>query len=141
MRENFPYKYPEVLPRVFQDILSYWKDLRRGQAEIPFTDDIRMTELSEHENDLIILDVFAKPQRYRFSIVGQNVTGVYRHDVAGIFLDELEPGPPFRLIHSQASAAVEMRTPTYYVGEGYARLLLPAWGDGHVSALLGKISS
>ena len=66
MNESFPYKFPEVLPRVFQDISSYWNDLCRGQAEMPFTDVINLTELSEEENDLIIL---AGPHCHRSNYV------------------------------------------------------------------------
>ena len=139
MNENYPFEPPEFLPPAFQEVLSYWKKLRRGQAKIPFSDDIKLSELLGREIDLILLDAFAKPQRYRFSIVGNNVFKAYGKDIAGIFLDELEPSPPFALIHSQASAAAELRAPTFYGDENYARLLLPAWGDGHVSALLGII--
>ena len=139
MKENFPYEQPELLSPALQEVLSSWKKLRRGQAKIPFSDDIKLSELLGRESDLVLLDAFAKPQRYRFSIVGKNVVKAYGKDVAGIYLDELEPSPPFALIHSQASATAEMRAQTFYADENYARLLLPAWGDGHVSALLGII--
>ncbi|MFT5509784.1 MAG: hypothetical protein ACI89J_002872 [Hyphomicrobiaceae bacterium] len=139
MNQKFPYEKPEILPPALQEVLSYWEKLRRGQETIPFSDDIKLSQYPKLEGELILLDVFAKPQRHRFSIVGKSVVKAYGKDVAGIFLDELEPGPPFTLIHSQASAAVEARMPNFYVGESYLRLLLPAWGDGHVSALLGII--
>ncbi len=141
MKENYPFEQPDVLPPALQEVLSYWKKLRRGQAKIPFSDDIALIHLPGRERDLFLLDVLAKPQRFRFSIVGERIAKAYGGDVPGVFLDELEPGPPFALIHSQASAATELREPTFYAAENYARLLLPAWGDGHVSALLGIIQT
>ena len=38
----------------------------------------------------------------------------------------------------QSSATVEAAEPTYFHG-GFARLLLPLWGGGYVSMLLGTI--
>ena len=139
MTDNYPFEPPEFLSSGFREVLSYWTGLCRGQAKIPFSDDIKLSALPGHENDLLLLDALAKPQRFRFSLIGKNVVHAYGRDVAGLFLDELEPRPPFALIHSQASAASEMCAPTYFAHNNCARLLLPAWGDGHVSALLGIV--
>jgi len=139
MKENNPFELPDLSPPALREVLSYWKKLRRGQAKIPFSDDIKLIHLPGRERDLFLLDVLAKPQRFRFSIVGENIVKAYGEDVPGVFLDELERSPPFGLLHSQASAAAELRAPTFHAGENYVRLLLPAWGDGHVSALLGIV--
>jgi hypothetical protein len=136
-----PYKLPDVLPSFLPKVLSYWMELRRGQAKIPFADDISRTALSDCENDLVLIDVFNKPFRYRFGLVGAQIAEAYGSDIAGIFLDELDPRPPLDLVHSQASAAAEMCEPSFYKTKTYARLMLPAWGDGHVSALLGAIAA
>lgn len=135
-----PYELPDILPSFFPQVLSYWKELRRGQAEIPFADDISRTALQEHENELFLIDAFARPFRYRFGLVGAHLTEAYGSEVAGIYLDELDPRPPLNLIHSQASSVTEVRKPSFYRTETYARLILPAWGDGRVSALLGAIA-
>lgn len=139
MTETYPFALPNSLPSAFQEILSYWRELRRGQAKIPFSDDIKLSAISGRENDLFLLDAFAKPQRFRFSVVGGGVAKAYGKEVAGLFLDELEPRQAFALILSQACAASEMRAPTFLADKDYARMLLPAWGDGHVSALLGMM--
>ena len=41
-----------------------------------------------------------------------------------------------------ATATVETRKPTFFrpSGGGYSRLLLPAWGDGHIAMLIGAVS-
>ena len=139
MTNHYPFELPESLPSSICEVLSYWRELRRGQAKIPFSDDIKLSALSGRESDLFLIDALAKPRRFRFAIVGTNITKAYGRDVAGLFLDELEPSPPFALIHSQASAGSEMCAPTYFADEIFSRLLLPAWGDGHVSAALGII--
>ena len=139
MTENYPFKVPELLPPSSKEVFSYWENVRRGQAKIPFSDDIKLSALPGREGDLILLDAFAKPNRYRFGIVGENIVAAYGRDIAGLFLDEIEPGLPLNLIQSQASAAAELRMPSFYAGDDYLRLLLPAWGDGHVSALLGFV--
>lgn len=139
LTKNYPFELPESLPSAFSEVLFYWRELRRGQAMIPYSDDIRLSALPGRENDLVLLDALANPRRFRFGIVGTNITKAYGKNIAGLFLDELEPSQPIELIHSQASAATELRAPTYFAGKEHARLLLPTWGDGHVSALLGII--
>jgi hypothetical protein len=61
------------------------------------------------------------------------------------FIDETDLGDKFAFPRAQASATVEARAPTYYrygsrgLSPGFARLLLPLWGDGRISILLGGI--
>jgi hypothetical protein len=70
----------------------------------------------------------------------------------GKFLDELEARDPLRFLNSQSHATVEGRAPMHYASapteqggartaEGYARLLLPMWGDGHIGMLLGAVAA
>ncbi len=44
-----------------------------------------------------------------------------------------------KFLRAQASATVEARAPTFYRGAGYARMLLPMWGDGRIGMLLGAL--
>ena len=60
----------------------------------------------------------------------------YGGDLAGTFIDEIDIKGPLGFFLSQASATVEVLAPTCHQN-GFARLLLPLGGDGHVSALLG----
>ena len=39
------------------------------------------------------------------------------------------------------NVTVEARAPTCYAGDGGIRLLLPLWGDGRVSLLLGAVQA
>lgn len=63
----------------------------------------------------------------------------------GVFSDETEPRRPLEEFTEQCHATVARKSPTYYRssasgGSPYSRLLLPAWGDGHIMMLLGAIT-
>ena len=68
--------------------------------------------------------------------------------ITGEFLDEASLDCPLEFMRSQCSATVECEAPTFYkqdaipdpVRTGYSRLLLPMWGDGHISMLLGVVA-
>jgi len=57
----------------------------------------------------------------------------------GQFLDEIDAKGPFAFFLAQASATVEAAEPTFHQ-DGFTRLLLPLWGNGYVSMLLGGIA-
>jgi hypothetical protein len=121
----------------------YWRGLLRGNAKTPFWDDLRMSELGSLAEQAILLDVFERPERFRFNSIGGDVG---RKTLAGLFIDETDLTWPFEFLRSQSSATVEAAAPTLYAfspgagspaGRPYRRLLLPLWGEGHVSMLLG----
>jgi len=94
-----------------------------------------------------VIDVFAMPERFRFAIVGDEVSSTTGQMLAGRFADEVEPHYVLDYFRAQASATVESRAPSFYrqeavkpsEGRGYSRLLLPMWRDGHVNMLLGAV--
>ncbi|WP_041373032.1 PAS domain-containing protein [Phenylobacterium zucineum] len=131
-----PYAVPGRLPADLERVYAYWKGLLRGSAQIPFWDDARLTDLPDLAGRLFLVDAFQRPERFRFGTVGEDLPA----DLSGLFLDEVEPPTPFEFLLSQASATVEAQAPTYVRAEdGYARLLLPMWGDGRISMLLGAV--
>ena len=143
-------KHPFVLPRRLpQDIVrvrNSWKGLLRGEAVIPFGDDLRMTDLAGMSGRLFLIDVFERPERYRFNTVGHDITEA---GLEGVFLDEHRLGWPFAFLRAQCSVTVESGRPTLHHGPGdprlkdprdFARLLLPLWGEGHIALLLGVIA-
>ena len=83
-------------------------------------------------------------------ISAKSLIGRLGGNVTGKFADEVELHNPFDFLIAQASATVEGRAPTWYsnrrtgAGErrttGYARILLPTWGDGRIELLLGAIA-
>jgi hypothetical protein len=88
----------------------------------------------------MLVDVFSRPARFRFAIVGERIRALFGADLAGRFAEEIAAGPPFDYFLAQCSATVEARAPTYYHGKSYARILLPLWGEGHIHMLLGGVT-
>jgi hypothetical protein len=144
---NQPFPLPRKLPSSLDTVHRYWRSLIRGGNSIPFSDDINLSQLSDLSADLLLIDAFFDPQRFRMNQMGKHIINAYDEDVTGRFLDHLDLRNPLDYLLSQASAAVEGQLATYYSessaqggSTGYSRLLLPTWGDGMVNLLLGAIT-
>jgi hypothetical protein len=133
-----PFSLPAKLSPEFTQIRDYWDGLKRGENKVPFADDVKLSALVGQQGRLLLVDVFDKPQRFRFNIVGGDIRSWYGGDLVGKFVDEIEVKEPLVYFLAQASVTVEAAAPTCHQG-GFARLLLPLWGGGYVSALLGSI--
>lgn len=138
-----PFTVPAELPPRLARVHGYWTRLLRGAAEMPFWDDAKLTDLPDLANRMMLIDVFERPQRFRFSEVGEAVTD---EPLEGLFLDEIELQPPFEFLLAQASATIESAAPSFFRLErqagqpdarAYGRLLLPMWGEGRIGMLLG----
>jgi hypothetical protein len=146
---NQPFPLPNKLPPALARFQRLWKDLIRAENEMPFSDDVDLSLLSKASANLMLIDVFAGPQRFRFNHFGEKILRKLDNNIIGKFADELEPESPFDYFIAQASATVEAGTPTLYVSRaptrgkvrnrGYRRILLPTWGNGRVELLLGAI--
>lgn len=146
-----PFPPPEKLETDLARVRAYWEGLKRGDATMPFSDDVNPSTIPDLSGRLILIDVFDRPLRFRLDMVGQDIRERLGRDVLGKFLDEIDAPAPLQYLNSQASAAVESRAPTYYRHDlrqergsrgtdGYSRLLLPMWGDGRIAMLLGAIT-
>jgi hypothetical protein len=133
-----PFALPARLSPDLGRVRDYWDSLRRGENRLPFWDDVKPSALPGRADRLMLVDVFEKPQRFRFGTVGKDIRNDYGADIVGKFVDEIEAKGPLQYFLAQASATVEAAEPTYY-HDGFARLLLPLWGGGHVAMLLGII--
>jgi hypothetical protein len=140
-----PYAVPDRLSPDLTRVQAYWRGLLRGGAEVPFADDARLTDIPDLVDRLVLIDVFERPERFRFANVGSALAA---EPLAGQFIDEIDLKPPFDLLRTQCCATVESAEPTYLKQEAkdkanapkaYARLLLPLWGDGRISMLLGIV--
>lgn len=137
-----PFAVPARLSPDLARVLAYWRGLLRGGADMPFWDDARLTDLPDLADRLFLVDAFDRPERFRYDMVGAGLGA----ELAGRFLDETTPARPFDFLRSQCSATVEGAAPTWFQAEGegkdakgYARLILPMWGDGRISMLLGAV--
>jgi len=141
MKMKHPFGLHSHLSPDLARVLAYWRGLLRGAATMPFWDDAKLSDLPDLRDRLFLVDVFQQPERFRFGVMGaalQEADGL-----SGRFLDETDLGHPFDFLRSQCAATVEAAEPTYFQGEGagrpYARLLLPMWGEGRISMLLGAV--
>lgn len=138
-----PYAIPTHLSPDLARVDAYWRGLLRGEAKIPFWDDAKLTDLPDLTDRLLLIDAFQGPERFRFAHAGAAIGG---KDLGGLFLDEANLAWPFAFLRSQCSATIEGAAPTCFrfedraaPGRPYSRLLLPMWGDGHISMLLGVV--
>jgi hypothetical protein len=142
MKTKHPYAVPAGLSPDLTRVMAYWRGLLRGSASIPFWDDARLSDLPDLKDRLFLIDVFDQPDRYRFGTVGEALGG---EGLEGRFLDETHLARPFEFLASQCAATMESVEPTFFrhaAGDtSYSRLLLPMWGDGRLSMLLGFVEA
>ena len=140
-----PFPLPDSLTDELARVHATWQVLRRAGNSMPFADDLNPAALGGDAGRILLLDVFDKPQRFRFSLADPNLVPTQEAGMSGKFIDEAELGESFAFLRAQASATVEARAPSYYrigsrgLSPGFARLLLPMWGDGRVATLLGAL--
>ena len=138
---NHPYALPDRLPPRLARVLAYWEGLLRGAAKIPFADDLRPSVLPDLADQLLLIDVFERPIRFRLQSVGK---GLGAEDLTGQFVDEVRPRVPLDYLASQCNATVEAGAPSFFrssAGLPHARLLAPLWGEGRINLLLGIVEN
>jgi len=139
-----PFPLPSRLPPDLERVHAYWEGLLRAANPMPFWDDLDLTALPDLAGRLFVIGAFARPERFRFDIVGEDLARDCGQEITGLFADELELGAPFDFLRSQCSATIEAAAPTFYArtiagGDSHSRLVLPMWGDGRTSMLLGAV--
>jgi hypothetical protein len=149
-KAKLPFALPQRIEPPLMRLVAYWEKLKRGQANMPFADDIKLDALPGLADNVLLMDVFEKPVRFRFAVVGRRIIDQYGSGLDGEFVDEIVGRVPLDYFFSQCSATVEGHVPTYFrhgltgtkvtSPESYARMLLPLWGNGHISMLLGAIA-
>lgn len=142
MRCLNPFALPDRLDPDLEPVLSFWKRLRRAENGMPFGDDLQFSDLPNLPAKSFGLTVFATPERFRFEVLDKHLQGAA---MAGRFVDEIAPDANFSFLRAQASATLEAAEPTFLhlteaSGRSLGRLLLPMWGNGQISTLLGAIS-
>jgi hypothetical protein len=141
-----PFAVPARLSAELSRVQAYWQGLKRGESPMPFWDDAKLGALPDLTDHLMFIEAFEHPSRFRLSSVGTRVRDRYGNDLEGHFLDEIDAKPPLEFLTAQASATVEGKVPTHFAhkavrggSSGYARLVLPLWGNGHIEMMLAAI--
>jgi hypothetical protein len=138
MTQAAPFAVDGPLAPPLARLLTYWEGLRRGQAEIPFWDDLSEVKIEASGAETFILDVFSRPERFRVNDL--EIAAADRERLLGLFLDDVDLPEVFALLRAQASATAELMRPTLHRVGGLQRLLLPAWGEGEVRMLVGGLA-
>ena len=140
------YSLPGELEPDLGRVQAYWNGLKRGANDVPFWDDVKFSLRSRLGRESMLIDVFENPLRFRSALVGADVANWYDGAIGNSFLDEIDLHAPFNELTLQCRATVESCAPTYYRqtasgngDSGYARLLLPLWGNGRIEMLLGAV--
>lgn len=141
---SHPFAVPSRLTPDLARVHAYWRGLLRGAADMPFWDDANLSDLPDLADRLFLVDVFQGPERFRFGVVGKDIGG---EDLGGRFLDETTLKSPLEFLRSQCCATTESARPTCFRTQedspegarAYSRLLLPMWGDGRLSMILGCV--
>ena len=145
------YSLPGELEPDLSLVHAYWNGLKRGANDVPFWDDIKFSLRSRLGRESMLIDVFEDPLRFRFDLTGTDVTDWYGKAIGNNFLDEMDLHAPFDEFAAQCKTTIERSAPTYYCQtafrkedaghlNGYARLLLPLWGNGRIEMLLGAVA-
>jgi hypothetical protein len=134
-----PFTLPSTLSPTLARVRDYWDGLKRADNSMPFWDDVSLSALADVAERVLLIDAFEMPQRFRFNAIGKSLTERYGKAVNGEFIDEIELHTPFSELDKQCATTIAARAPTYFAGEGSARILLPMWGDGRIGMLLGAV--
>ena len=79
-----------------RDLAAYWREVK-GVRDMPGRDDVDPADISELLPHVGLLDV-ERPMgrmmspRFRYVFAGASLTAGYRRELAGRYLDEIEPG-------------------------------------------------
>jgi hypothetical protein len=139
MRCRNPFPLPDRLDPKLQPLVTFWENLKRGENDMPFGDDLGVSALSKLPGSPFLLSVFASPERYRFEYLGESL----RNEAAPeSFVDEASPNTSFSYLRAQSSATIEAAGPTLLrlvevSGYRFSRVLLPLWGEGRINMLVG----
>jgi hypothetical protein len=141
---------PLGLSEKLRPLFLYWV-AARGEKLMPSRADIDPVDMPRKLlPNIVLVDALTSPSRFRYRVMGTEITAMLGLDWTGRFVDELpEAG---RIISEQYTKTVNDRAPAVYVDDSkmydaslmqhklvrYERLLLPMSDDGSiVSMLLG----
>jgi hypothetical protein len=132
---------PDRLESDLDRVHAYWNGLKRGDNDIPFWDDVKFSMKARLARDVMVIETFEDPLRFRFDLLGDDITRRYGATITGKFTDEVDLRPPMDELTEQCRATIERRAPTYFrhataEGVGYSRLVLPLWGNGRIEMLI-----
>jgi hypothetical protein len=131
-----------------QHLLEIWNAKRHGRR-MPARADLTPFDLKAHLGNLILVDVEPDPLRFRYRLVGTNITKVVSRDATGCYFDDIYTGRLRETILDANAWVVRERQPLrifsrtgHFRNEiyNYEGVLLPLSADGEVvNMVLGEL--
>jgi len=85
--EQLPLAAVEEHPRL-AGLLRYWQK-QRGERRMPPRRDMLPEEMSGFLGYIVLVDVTPPPRRFRFRLVGTEITNAYGRDLTGLYVDDI----------------------------------------------------
>lgn len=121
-------------------LLTYWNSKRAGR-EMPTRDDIDPLDLGYVLANILMVDVQHQPLRFRWRLIGTEITAVLGRDRTGRWFDEVYEGATLDGFNAALELSVRTRRPMRFVGDGdfaqrdylaYESIQLPLSDDGEL---------
>ena len=129
-------------------LLGIWHR-KRADRRMPARADFDPVDLKAHLASLILVDVEPEPLRFRYRLVGTNITKVVNRDATGAYFDDIYTGRLLETIVGVNTWLVRERAPVrIFSRTGHPRnqvytyegVLLPLSADGaSVNMVLGEL--
>jgi hypothetical protein len=130
-------------------VFTYWNSKRRGR-DMPSRADLDPVELKAFLPQLVLLDVEREPLRFRYRLVGTEVTrvrrGLNKSDPTGRYVDEVTHHQGTSAVLAHYRRVVEERKPSLDRGTytrdaerpwlRFTRLVMPLSADGVIVNML-----
>ncbi len=75
--EGSAFLLPDRLEPNLERVRAYWNGLKRGENDIPFWDDVKLSTQAPLADHIMMIEAFENPLRFRFDLVGEDVTRRY----------------------------------------------------------------
>lgn len=100
---------------VLRHVVAYWEG-KRGTRAMPARSDLDPLEMPEHLGWIILTEVLGNPLRFRYRLVGSEITRSIGRDSTGRFLDELYAADRYDAITKPFRWVATHRRPLRAVG-------------------------
>lgn len=89
---------------------------KRDSRPMPSRDDFDPLELKDDLGWIVLVDVEHEPVRFRYRLIGTNITHLVGRDATGAYLDELYPPSAERVATSSFREILQSKTPNRILG-------------------------
>lgn len=146
--EQLPLSALAEHPRL-DGLYQYWLK-RRGERRLPPRRDMLPEEMREFLGYIVLVDVTEPPHRFRFRLVGTEISNAYGRDMTGLYVDDITTAAYREMLLDHYGRAVDTAEPALHrlrfvewPGKAHelVRLTLPLSDDGQTVNMLIVISS